>query len=206
MARTGIANPRKRSAVTRANLLEAAADVFAERGYDGTTLAAVARRASMTTGAIYSNFHGKEDLLCEVLRARSIRDDEVREALLANPEISHLRIQLDTESMQPDRPRMHALILEGFAAARRNPVVREMMRDLMAEISTFMAERVRLAQQKGLIAADIDPMTLGLFYLMPTAGRALLEAVGMSMPQAETWPPILERFDRALKPDATIER
>ncbi len=205
MARTGIANPRRRSAMTRANLLEAAAEIFDERGYEGTTLAAVARRASVTTGAIYSNFHGKEDLLYEVLRARLIRQDEVREALLANPEVSHLRITLDTESTQPDRPRMHALLLEGFAAARRSPVVQDMMRDLMAEISTFMAERVRLAQQEGLIAGDIDPMTLAWFYLMPTAGRAFIEAIGMSMPQPETWSPILERVDQALKGEASIQ-
>ena len=84
MARTNTANPRKRSAATRQNLLEAAAEVFVECGYDGTTLAAVAHRASVTTGAIYSNFEGKESLLCEVLRTRLTRqNDEFKTALLA---------------------------------------------------------------------------------------------------------------------------
>ena len=37
-----------------ARLLAAAADVFAERGYDGAGVAEIARRAGPTTGAIYS--------------------------------------------------------------------------------------------------------------------------------------------------------
>jgi AcrR family transcriptional regulator len=52
---------RKR-ADTRARLIEAAAELFGERGLHGATLADVAERAGMTTGAIYGNFRSKEDL------------------------------------------------------------------------------------------------------------------------------------------------
>lgn len=203
MARAGVANPRKRSAITRAKLLEAAAQVFAEEGYDGTTLTAVARRAAVTTGAIYSNFHGKGDLLCEVLRGRLLRHDEVREALTVARDVHPLKIALATESMQPDRSRMHALLLEAFAVARRNPAVQEMLRALVTDITGELAKRVRIAQRRGLIAGEISPETLAWFYLAPTAWRAFTEALDMTMPAPETWPPILERFDRALKADAT---
>ncbi len=43
--------------------MEAATEVFAERGIHGATLADVALRAGMTTGAIYGNFRNKEELL-----------------------------------------------------------------------------------------------------------------------------------------------
>jgi AcrR family transcriptional regulator len=52
---------RKRAS-TRARLIEAAAEVFGERGLHGATMADVAERAGMTTGAIYGNFGGKEEL------------------------------------------------------------------------------------------------------------------------------------------------
>jgi AcrR family transcriptional regulator len=47
---------------TRAKLLEAARALVRENGYTRTTLEAVARRAGMTTGAIYGNFKNREEL------------------------------------------------------------------------------------------------------------------------------------------------
>mgnify|MGYP002381251761 CR=1 FL=1 len=47
---------------TRAKLLEAARSLLREKGYDGTTLEAIAERAGMTTGAIYGNFKNRDDL------------------------------------------------------------------------------------------------------------------------------------------------
>src|SRR6187431_3422450 len=47
---------------TRATLLEAARVIVREKGYARTTLEAVARRAGMTTGAIYGNFKNRDEL------------------------------------------------------------------------------------------------------------------------------------------------
>lgn len=47
---------------TRAALLEAARQLIRERGYERTTLQAVAERAGMTSGAIYGNFRNRDDL------------------------------------------------------------------------------------------------------------------------------------------------
>jgi AcrR family transcriptional regulator len=47
---------------TRAALLEAARALIRERGYERTTLDAVAQRAGMTTGAIYGNFKNRDEL------------------------------------------------------------------------------------------------------------------------------------------------
>lgn len=66
MTRAG--NPK----VTRRALLDAARDVYAERGYDGTSVAQIARRAGMTTGAVYANFESKDDLLTTLLEERAI--------------------------------------------------------------------------------------------------------------------------------------
>jgi len=61
------ANARRRPkgdkrARTRAALLDAARQLIRERGYDRTTLQAVAERAGMTSGAIYGNFRNRDDL------------------------------------------------------------------------------------------------------------------------------------------------
>jgi AcrR family transcriptional regulator len=47
---------------TRAALLEAARALVREKGHERTTLEKVAKRAGMTTGAIYGNFKNRADL------------------------------------------------------------------------------------------------------------------------------------------------
>jgi AcrR family transcriptional regulator len=53
---------------TRASLIQAAIEIIREQGYDSLTLAAVAERAGMTTGAIYGNFRNRTDLLMAIAR------------------------------------------------------------------------------------------------------------------------------------------
>ena len=57
-------------------ILEAALELFAERGYRGATLAAIARRAGLTQQGLLHYFPSKENLLAEVLRLRDDRDVE----------------------------------------------------------------------------------------------------------------------------------
>ena len=47
---------------TRVKLLAAARSLIREKGYEHTTLEDIARRAGMTTGAIYGNFKNRDDL------------------------------------------------------------------------------------------------------------------------------------------------
>ncbi|MFD5103147.1 TetR family transcriptional regulator, partial [Streptomyces albidochromogenes] len=51
----------------RARVLEAARNEFAERGFPGAKVDAIAERAGLTRGAVYSNFPGKRALYFAVL-------------------------------------------------------------------------------------------------------------------------------------------
>src|SRR5690349_7900620 len=51
---------------TRARLLDAADETFRRDGYHGTDLREVARRAGVTTGAVYWSFPSKADLFLAV--------------------------------------------------------------------------------------------------------------------------------------------
>src|ERR1700736_4858325 len=62
---------------TRERLLAAARSVFARSGFHGASVEEIASRAGFSTGALYSNFDGKEDLFL-VLMEREI-DEHARE-------------------------------------------------------------------------------------------------------------------------------
>jgi AcrR family transcriptional regulator len=57
----------QRRAETRAQLLTAAADLFAHKGFHASSAEAVAAAADRTTGALYDHFGGKEGLLVALL-------------------------------------------------------------------------------------------------------------------------------------------
>ena len=60
----------EKQAATRAALLDAAAQLFVERGLQGASVEAISERAGFTRGAFYSNFASKEELFAELLQQR----------------------------------------------------------------------------------------------------------------------------------------
>src|SRR5271165_3322019 len=62
---------------TRERLMRAARSVFARSGFHGAAVEEIASEAGFSTGALYSNFNGKEDLFL-VLMEREI-DEHARE-------------------------------------------------------------------------------------------------------------------------------
>jgi AcrR family transcriptional regulator len=70
--------PRQlRSQETRARILEAAARVFAERGYAGGTTNHIAADAGISIGSLYQYFPNKDSILVELMR------DHIRDGSLA---------------------------------------------------------------------------------------------------------------------------
>jgi AcrR family transcriptional regulator len=67
--------PRSREN-TRARLLHAAFEVFAEVGLDAASVEAVCERAGFTRGAFYSNFDSKDELFLEL--AAQVSDQRVQ--------------------------------------------------------------------------------------------------------------------------------
>ena len=62
-----MATQGERRAETRQRLLDAAADLFATRGVEGSSVDAIAEQADRTSGAIYDHFGGKEGILFALL-------------------------------------------------------------------------------------------------------------------------------------------
>lgn len=63
--------PSARRRETRARLLNAAIEIFAEEGLQGASVEAICQHAGYTRGAFYSNFESKEQLFLEMLERES---------------------------------------------------------------------------------------------------------------------------------------
>ena len=76
----------ERKELTRELLLDAAIEVFAQRGYHGASLEDVAAAAGFTKGAVYSNFETKADLFLALLvRETARRNVALARAVASEP-------------------------------------------------------------------------------------------------------------------------
>ena len=73
---------QQQAAATQEQLLDAARDVFAERGYQATTVGAITTRANTAHGTFYLYFRNKQDAFAAVMT--SVTDELYREADLAS--------------------------------------------------------------------------------------------------------------------------
>jgi AcrR family transcriptional regulator len=116
---------------TRAKLLEAARQLVHEKGYEDTTLEAVAKHAGMTTGAIYGNFKNREELFVALgqaywpaIKPKVKPGATLREVMRAIAEA--------TMAVMPDRKAAAVGRLTGIAHTLRH-------QDLLAQVQAVTA-------------------------------------------------------------------
>jgi AcrR family transcriptional regulator len=132
----------EKRARTRAQLLEAARAEIRENGYARTTLEAVARRAGMTTGAIYGNFKNRDELFVAVGQAYwpPVRPRVKTGATLA--EVMHAIAKATLEAI-PERTMAAVGRLTGLAYALTSPGLRARVHEVTAGSYEFGAEWLR---------------------------------------------------------------
>src|SRR5580658_10786110 len=104
---------------TRSRLIEAASRSFAERGYDGTRIAEIAREAGLSSGAIYAHYRSKAELLLAALQARSKGEIAglIRSEMQAD--LVSTIVALGSKLDVPDA-RDTGLLIEAIVASRRD--------------------------------------------------------------------------------------
>src|SRR5262245_42528875 len=184
------------AAETRERLLRAAADVFAERGYDGTRVADIAAAAGVSNGALYAHFSSKADLLVDALRTHG--RNLLCELFAAEPDRPVVDLLLTAGRWLPlRRDTSGYLIVEALVAARRDEDVAGPMREYVGERGDWLAGLMRLAQAGGELDPSLSPAALAHFCLLLAMGSALvtpdLHTVG-----EDEWGALLTRVAGAL--------
>ncbi|MEU0477829.1 TetR/AcrR family transcriptional regulator [Streptosporangium sp. NPDC006013] len=186
------------AAETRERLLNAAAEVFAKRGYDGTRVADIAAAAGVSNGALYAHFGSKAELLVTALRAHG--PQLLAGLFAADPDRSITDLLLVIGRWLPRRRDVRgALIVEALVAARRDEDVARPMRDYVGERSDWLAGLVRVAQNDGELDPTLSPNALAHFCLLLAMGSALVPPGLHGVDDAE-WSTLLARVVAGLAP------
>lgn len=141
----------KRRPETRARLLEAAIEAFAELGYGGATIDEICRRAGYTTGAYYSNFASKDELFFALFDEHATQTIEqfVRPLQdLGSNSLSPAQIASSFAAIGPDERRWFLLSTEFNLYAIRNPAAARMLAERDARVYTELAAALSIAFDK----------------------------------------------------------
>lgn len=191
----------EKKAATRASLLEAAAEVFARRGFQAASVDEVAEAAGFTKGAVYAHFESKEDLFLAMLDERFAgRIDEVRAVLADDHEPGEQAREAGEGFMAylDADPRWAPIFFEFWAHAVRNPDVAAKLvpryRALRAAIAEAIERRGReLGHEPVLPPDDIAAMTFAM-----ANGMALEHALEPDTVPADLYGTMLGVFFRGL--------
>jgi AcrR family transcriptional regulator len=164
-------------ALTRERLLEAAETVFARRGFHGASVEEIARAAGATTGALYSNFAGKEDLFLALFDHSLNRQVREYSEMFAAGETFEEQARGGADRWMEilhERPDYFPLFIEFWAYAIREPRVRE---GLAARFGAFREAMARLvaegAAQRGIDLTREQAERLGVMITALGNGLAL---------------------------------
>lgn len=189
---------------TRARLVTAAAEVFAEKGYDRAGVQEIARRAGLTTGAIYGRFTGKAELLHAAIEDHTTDElDELFNQHRFDGQASAILRTVGSHLVTPtsDDADEGALLLEAFVAARRNGDVRELLAAILEGRGALLAELVEVAKGDGTIDPALDTESVVTFCHAVGLGFLLFDAISQPLPDPAPWEQLITRLVAALAPD-----
>jgi AcrR family transcriptional regulator len=146
-----------RGQATRDKLVEAARDVFAERGFAGTRMGDISDAAGVAHGTVYTYFDTKEDVLLAVLE--SVIDDLHRAMTPPNVRDPIARVEAANRAYL-DSYRAHAHLLRvAQEASAGDPRFVDVLLDLRRTHVARVAAAIRKLQADGLASPDLDPHT-----------------------------------------------
>lgn len=187
------ASPRQRRMerlreVQRTAILEAAEEVFAERGYLEAKVAEIARRAGFSAGSLYNYFSGKEDIFVTLVTDQLEGLGDLLTALLDQPgDFMDLiqRVTAAYASFMDERRRLFLIIHRTFPALVWGPAssstpteLRELLNvkgDLYQRFTVLVTRILARGMEEGqLRQLDPEPLAVLLIGMMDSLSQMWL--------------------------------
>ena len=166
---------------SRERLLEAAAKVFAERGYQAASVDEIAAAAGLSKGAVYWNFSSKDELFHALLEERIDRQiEETAEILRSAPTDRPIDPEVANrwEDMLGRERELMLLSQEHWARAVRDPELRARYAERQARLRDVLADGLRArVRRTGAPRFSTPAADVATAYLALANGLALQRLV-----------------------------
>ncbi|SDF35712.1 TetR/AcrR family transcriptional regulator [Pseudonocardia oroxyli] len=202
----------RRRADTRARLLEAAAEVFVERGFGATSVEQVCEAAGFTRGAFYSNFSSLDELLLALVAQRHAAVVAGLGAALEQIEPAPVE---DLTAFVGEIVRAHladrrwqVLQTELALHALRHPAVAEQVAEHRADLRRRVGELIAHAAGRAGRSLTVGPEELARAVLALVEGTRFQTYLDPAATRTDRLllTAVLEQYTRAAGPDGPAVR
>jgi AcrR family transcriptional regulator len=194
----------EKQARTRAALLDAAARVFVERGFQGASVELIAAEAGFTRGAFYSNFSSKEELFAELLQDRVYRlygeMAERADRPETRPTLRQTGERLAAIQRYPEGKWLFRLWLELLAHAGRDPQFRTIAAGFWTANRALGAQAIEHAYTRGGVKPTVPPEDIATAMIAMDIGLALQHFVDPEAVPLKLYPELFEALFGPLSP------
>ncbi len=161
-------------AETRRRLLEAAEAVFQRDGYHGASLERIAAEAGHTTGAIYSTFDSKADVMMALVAARAERRRAVwKEAFAATASAEDFVTEVSRQAAREGAAERDwwAVVIEFMTVIARDEQLRADYAEIHDASIAVLADSIRTWMQREGESLQMSPERLAI--VVNALGRGL---------------------------------
>lgn len=173
--------PRLPAAARRAQLLETAAELFAEHGYARATTSQLAKAAGVTEPIIYRHFGSKRDLFIALVRRTSEETIAFWEQQLAKASTPAERLSTLVDGNPMVHPRFHnayRVILQAITEVGDEGIA-QALREHMATVHAFLAKEIESGQDAHKVTARYSPDLIAWLLIDVGLGFGVLTAWGV---------------------------
>jgi AcrR family transcriptional regulator len=183
---------------TRGELLQAAAKVFARRGYEGASISEITSEAGLTSGAVYAHYASKAELFAETVRTHGAEEID---RLLGSAEPSNLLdlLALIGSTLDQRDPEEESLLVAAIQAARDDPEVASLIVAGIVHREGQFADLLRSGQAAGTVVDDVEASSIARLSLMLSLGSLLVGALDLDPPEHDDWARLMERLVGAFR-------
>ena len=178
---------------TRERLLDAAARVFELKGYEGATVAQIAKEAGVSSGAIYAHYSTKAELLVDALRAHKERATAALFPPGRRTSVAALLAVLGARLGTRDHEAT-ALLAEALLASRRDAELAQVLATALGDREQLMVALISRGQTAGELTVDVSPESAARFALMLGLGSMLVRTLGLPDTDAADWTAFIHRL------------
>ena len=165
---------------TRRRIIEEAAPLFNQRGYEGCSIQDIMDATGLEKGGIYRHFESKEELAAEAFDFAWARATERRQLKLdsiAN-HVDRLKQHIAnfvTRSRFPGGcPLLNTAVYSEDGSVNGNPALRERVREALHAWQRMLGEIVEEGKRAGSIRADVDACRLANLIIGNVEGAMLI--------------------------------
>ena len=185
---TGTNGPRRDAleSTTRERILASATRLFAERGFDGASMPAIAKASGITAGAIYKHFESKGELLLEV----------VMRSFLSAPLFAHgserendatALTRLAAAYTESGMKLVRQLSIEVHLAVNRDAKVKEVLSRSDNALIDQIAVGIAQAQREGKLDRSLNPDYVARIFCVFIMGLVHMDTLLPDLVGDEGW-------------------